>query len=85
MRAALTSAACAFMAAASVAGMDRAGASAAAGWARAKDDKTTAGSAAVVAAIMGRLGRGACFGERDVVMKGILFFNCRGTGDACDY
>jgi hypothetical protein len=65
--------------------MARAGASAAAGWARAKEDKTTAGSAAVVAASMGRLGRGACFGELDVVIKGILFFRCRGTGDACDY
>jgi hypothetical protein len=42
------------------------------------DDRTTAGSAAVVTASMGRLGLGDCFGERDVVMEGILFFNCRG-------
>src|ERR687893_7726 len=40
-------AACAFMAAARVAGTARAGCSAAAGWASAKDDNTTAGSAAV--------------------------------------
>jgi hypothetical protein len=63
----------AFMAAARVAGMARAGGSAAAGWARANDDNTTAGSAAVVAAIMGRLGLLGCCGERDVVMEGILF------------
>ncbi|MCB5275265.1 hypothetical protein BJG92_02813 [Arthrobacter sp. SO5] len=47
----------AFMAAASVAGMTRGRDSAAAGWASAKEDRTTAGRAAVVAAIMGRLGR----------------------------
>jgi hypothetical protein len=63
----------AFMAAASVAGTVRTGATAAAGWARASDDRTTAGSAAVVAAIIGRLGLGGCCGERDVVMEGILF------------
>jgi hypothetical protein len=73
------------MAAASVAGTARAGASAAAGWARAKDDKTTAGSAAVVTAIMGRLGRGVCFGERDVVMDGILFYYYRGRVMRWDY
>jgi hypothetical protein len=31
---------------------------------------------------MGRLGLGDCFGERDVVMKRILFLNCRGADDA---
>jgi hypothetical protein len=60
------------MAAARVAGTDRGRGSAWAGWARARDDRTTAGNAAVVAAIMGRLGL-AGWGERDVVMKGILF------------
>ncbi len=78
MRAVFASTAWAFIAAASVAGMGRAGACATAGWARAMDDRTTAGSAAVVTASMGRLGLGDCFGERDVVMEGILFFNCRG-------
>jgi hypothetical protein len=68
MTAAVACAAWAFMAAASVAGTGRAGCWAAAGWARAKDDNTTAGSAAVVAAIIGRLGFGGCFGERDIVM-----------------
>jgi hypothetical protein len=66
--AAVACAACAFIAAARVAGIERAGCSAAAGWARAKDDNTTAGSAAVVAASTGRLGLGGCIGERDVVM-----------------
>jgi hypothetical protein len=61
------------MAAASVAGTGRAGEWAAAGWARANDDKTTAGKAAVVTAIMGRFGLVGCFGERDVVMERILF------------
>jgi hypothetical protein len=61
------------MAATRVAGIVRAGATASAGWARASDDRTTAGSAAVVAAIIGRLGLGGCCGERDVVMEGILF------------
>jgi hypothetical protein len=60
------------MAAASVAGIARGRGSAVAGWARARDDRMTAGRAAVVAAIMGRLGLGGC-GERDIVMKGILF------------
>src|SRR5215218_9871121 len=58
MTAAVACAAWAFMAAARVAGTGRAGCWAAAGWARAKDDSTTAGSAAVVAAIIGRLGFG---------------------------
>ena len=71
--AAVAAAAWAFMAATRVAGIVRAGATAAAGWARASDDRTTAGSAAVVAAIIGRLGLGGCCGERDVVMEGILF------------
>jgi hypothetical protein len=61
------------MAAASVAGMARAGFSATAGSATAKEDKTTAGSAAVVAAIIGRLGLGGRWGERDIVMEKILF------------
>jgi hypothetical protein len=73
MTGAVAADACAFMAAASVAGTAWAGAWAAAGWARASDDSTTAGSAAVVAAIIGRLGLGGCCGERDVVMEGILF------------
>jgi len=85
IRAALGSAAWAFIAAARVAGIARAGASAAAGWARANDDKTTTGSAAVVTAIMGRLCLEGCFGERDVVMERILFFNCRGREMRCDY
>src|SRR5688572_3818616 len=75
-------AACAFIAAASVAGTARAGCSAAAGWARAKDDNTTAGSAAVVAAIIGRLGLGGCLGERDIVMERILFSTAGAGGDA---
>jgi hypothetical protein len=66
---AVAAAAWALTAAARVAGMARGRGSAVAGWARAKDDKTTAGSAAVVAAIKGRLG----LGERDIVMEGILF------------
>jgi hypothetical protein len=72
------------MAAARVAGMDRAGCSAAAGWARAKDDNTTAGSAAVVAASTGRLGLGGCLGERDIVMERILFSTAGADGDAAD-
>jgi hypothetical protein len=85
IRAAFASAAWAFIAAARVAGIARTGASAVAGWARANDDKTTAGSAAVVTAIMGRLCLGGCFRVRDVVMERILFFNCRGRGMLCDY
>ena len=63
------------MAAASVAGIFRGcGAGAAMdGWARASDDKTTAGSAAVVAAITGMLM--VRFGERGVVMKCVLISN----------
>ncbi|MDI2021905.1 hypothetical protein PJL18_02434 [Paenarthrobacter nicotinovorans] len=59
----------AFMAAASVAGILRGWGAGAAmdGWASASDDKTTAGSAAVVAAITGMLM--VRFGERGVVMK----------------
>jgi hypothetical protein len=56
-----------------VAGTARAGFSATAGSATAKEDKTTAGSAAVVAAIIGRLGLGGRWGERDIVMEKILF------------
>ncbi len=56
--------------------------SAAAGWARAREDSTTAGRAAVVAAIMGRLGRGGCFGERVVVMGKILFSAANAVGQA---
>src|SRR3954451_5587645 len=85
MRPALASTAWAFIAAASVAGMGRAGACAMAGWARAMDERTTAGSAAVETASMGRLGLGGCFGERDVVMERILFFNCRGRVMRCEY
>jgi hypothetical protein len=66
-------AAWAFIAAARLLGMVRAGCAAVAGWARAKDDRTTAGSAAVVAAIIGRLGLGGCLGERDIDMERILF------------
>ena len=64
--------ACAFMAAASVAGIFRGcGAGAAIdGWAKASEDKTTAGSAAVVAAMTGMLM--VRFGERGVVMKSVL-------------
>jgi hypothetical protein len=72
MREAVAFAACACMAAASVAGTARGRGSAVAGWARARDDRTTAGNAAVVAAIKGKLGLGG-WGERDVVMEGILF------------
>ncbi|BCW18875.1 hypothetical protein NtRootA9_15830 [Arthrobacter sp. NtRootA9] len=61
-------AAWAFMAARRVAGSCLAGCWAVAGWARAREDRTTAGRAAVVAAIIGKLGLGGCFGERDIVM-----------------
>jgi hypothetical protein len=53
--------------------MARTGCTAAAGWAKAKDDNTTAGNAAVVAASIGRLGLGGCLRERDIVMERILF------------
>ena len=72
--------ACACMAAASVAGMARGRDSAAAGCAIAKEERTTAGSAAVVAAIIGRLGPGLGFGERDVVMGKILFSAANAAG-----
>ncbi|GAA3405792.1 hypothetical protein GCM10011577_36380 [Pseudarthrobacter polychromogenes] len=81
---ALAVAAWAFMAAASVPGMARTGCSAAAGWASAKDDNTTAGSAAVVAASIGRLGLGGCLCERDIVMEKILFSTAGAGGDAAD-
>ncbi|WP_230117735.1 hypothetical protein [Arthrobacter sp. Bi83] len=42
----------------------------------------TAGSVAVVAAIMGRLGLGGCFGERVVVMGKILFSAANAVGQA---
>ncbi len=73
------------MAAASVAGMARGRDSAAAGWAIAKEESTTAGSAAVVAAIIGRLGLGLGFGERDVVMGKILFSAANAAGLAGTY
>jgi hypothetical protein len=68
------------MAAASVAGIFRAcGAGVAMdGWAKASEDKTTAGSAAVVAAITGMLM--VRFGERGVVMKFVLISN---SGSDC--
>ena len=72
--------ACACMAAARVAGMARERDSAAAGWAIAKEESTTAGSAAVVAAIIGRLGLAVGFGERDVVMGKILFSAANAAG-----
>ncbi|BCW58354.1 hypothetical protein StoSoilB20_17010 [Arthrobacter sp. StoSoilB20] len=64
--------ACAFIAAASVAGTLRGWGAGEAmdGWARASEDKTTAGSAAVVAAMTGMLM--VRFGERGVVMKSVL-------------
>ena len=74
-------AAWAFIAAARLLGMVRMGCCAAAGWARARDDNTTAGSAAVVAAIIGRLGLGGCVGERDIVMEGILFSTAGADAD----
>jgi hypothetical protein len=46
------------------------------GWARASEDKTTAGSAAVVAAITGMLM--VRFGERGVVMECVLISNSGG-------
>jgi hypothetical protein len=72
--------ACACMAAARVAGMARVRDSAAAGWAIASDDRTTAGRAAVVAAIIGRLDRVVGFGERDVVMGKVLFSAANAAG-----
>jgi hypothetical protein len=70
------------MAAARVAGMERLRDSAVAGWATAREERTTAGRAAVVAAIKGRLGRAGCFGERNVVMGKILFSAANAAGQA---
>jgi hypothetical protein len=70
------------MAAASVAGMARGRGSAEAGWAIANEESTTAGSAAVVAAISGRPGLVGDFGERDVVMGKILFSAANAAGQA---
>ena len=80
-------AAWAFIAAARLLGMCRAGCgAAAAGWARARDDITTAGSAAVVAAIMGKLGLGGCLGERDIVIGKDPLLNCGcGRGRGCRF
>jgi hypothetical protein len=83
MRDVVEAEACACIAAARVAGTARGRGSAVAGWARARDDRTTAGRAAVVAAIKGILGLGG-WGERDVVMEGILFSTAR-TAMQCDY
>jgi hypothetical protein len=47
------------------------------------EDRTTAGRAAVVAAITGRLGLGCCFGDRGVVMGMILFSAASAVGQAC--
>src|SRR3954466_2855077 len=78
-------AAWAFIAAARLLGMFRTGC-AVAGWARAKDDSTTAGNAAVVAAIMGRLGLGDCLGERDIVIGKNPLLNCGcGRGRGCRF
>src|SRR6478609_10673442 len=79
-------AACAFIAAARLLGMFRTGCWAVAGWARAKDDNTTAGSAAAVAAVIGRLGSGGWLGERDIVIGKNPLLNCgcgRGRGCRC--
>ena len=70
------------IAAASVAGTVRGRDSAAAGWAMASEDRTTAGRAAVVAAITGRLGLEYCFGDRGVVMGMILFSAANAVGQA---
>jgi hypothetical protein len=76
-------ASCACMAAARVAGTVRGRVSAAAGWAIASEDRTTAGRAAVVAAIIGRLGLGCCFGDRGVVM-GMILFSAANAGVQAD-
>jgi hypothetical protein len=70
------------MAAARVAGTERLRESADAGSATAKEERTTTGRAAVVAAISGRLGRAWCFGERNVVMGKILFSAANAAGQA---
>jgi hypothetical protein len=70
------------IAAARVAGTVRGRDSAAAGWAMASEERTTAGRAAVVAAIMGRLGLVCCFGDRGVVMGVILFSAASAVGQA---
>jgi hypothetical protein len=66
-----------------MAGMVLGRASAPAGCASAKDESMTAGSVAVVAAIMGRLGLVGCFGELVVVMGKILFSAANAVGQAC--
>jgi hypothetical protein len=48
----------------------------------ANEERTTAGRAAVVAAIIGRLGLGCCFGDRGVVMGMILFSAANAVGQA---
>jgi hypothetical protein len=62
--------------------MDRLRDSADAGWATAREERTTAGRAAVVAAINGRLGRAVCFGGRNVVMGKVLFSAANAAGQA---
>src|SRR6476660_171871 len=72
------------IAAARLLGMFLTGCWAVAGSARANDDRTTAGSAAVVAAIMGRLGLGGCLRERDIVIGKNPLLNCGcGCGRGC--
>jgi hypothetical protein len=63
-----------------VAGMARGRGRVAAGWAIAKEERTTAGRAAVVAAIIGRLCLAVRFGERDVVMGKVLFSAANAAG-----
>jgi hypothetical protein len=70
------------MAAASVAGIAVGRALASAGCATAREDSITAGSVAVVAAIIGRLGLGGCLGELVVVMGKILFSAANAVGQA---
>jgi hypothetical protein len=72
------------MAAARVAGMARGCDAAMAGWASATEERTTAGRAAVVAAIRARLGLAVCFGER-VVMEKVLFSAANAAGLAGSY
>jgi hypothetical protein len=79
---ALTAAAWASMAAASVAGIALGRVSAVAGCASAREDSMTAGRVAVVAAIIGRLCLGGCFGELVVVMGKVLFSAANAVGQA---